>query len=546
MSLNLMKVAVLTAALQQIVTREEQTKNPLLPVLKWLDLAKKLGCDGIQLAAALHPDDSYVPPEAMLDPVADHLPLRQELSDADAAIIIAKSKETGVKIFDLGVFEDLLHQDPAIRAKIHAHVLRAARAAVKLREAGCEGVAGFIGRNTPKDMDQQLPLFEEQVIPLLLEFKKLGLTYWVEPCPMPGWNTTDAYINNIGYCAGLWIALYKICKKYGVEDVLRVTYDESHDILMGNSHHGSFSAMKAAGLPFMVNRFHGKDQVANPAKLAVWGYRGQTVLRGDRKDGKPDPDPRKQCNAWGVMTCGHGLPGLVHYNPENMAARRQVDWLDHQLAARRILGLDAENTVFIIEHEWFAARKQDPALVEGILSASVRFIKGVDQAAAATFQAETEICPAFALTMPSTPNPMYDIPGLEGTTAIDPLPALAAEPTEADAAKVIGLPAQSGDHAKATVIAEITELKQGQPTPGPLPGPETRVRHEETAQPAPAPATPKKKETRRINLPPRPAGTKSFIATMAARELQHTPATTPTEPPAAEMPTEIPKVGEDC
>lgn len=88
------------------------------------------------------------------------------------------------------------------------------------------------------------------------------------------------------------------------------------------------------------------------------------------------------------------------------------------------------------------------------------------------------------------------------------------EPTEADIAKVINLPAQSGDHAKAAVIAEIAEMK-GQPAPGPLSGPETRVRHEETAQPTPTP-----KETRRINLPQRPAGTKSFIATMAARELQ--------------------------
>lgn len=422
-----MKVAVLTAALQEIVTRKRQTECPLLPVLEWLDLAKEIGCDGIQLAAALHPDDSYVPPEAMLDPVADHLPLRQDLSDADADIIIAKAKKNEVKIFDLGVFENLLHHDPAIRAKIHAHVLKAARAAAKLRPAGCGGVAGFIGRDITKDMDQQLALFEKRVIPLLKEFKSLGLTYWVEPCPMPGWNTTDTYINNIAYCPGMWITLYRLCQRHDVENVFRITYDESHDVLMGTSHHNSFSAMKAGGYPFIVNRFHGKDQVADAAKLAVWGYRGQTVLRGDRHNGMPDPDPKKQCNAWAVMTANHGLPGLVHYNPANMAARRQVDWLDHQLAARRILGLNPEDTVFIIEHEWFAARKQDLQLVQAILSASVQFVKGIDRAAAAMFQAETEVCPEFKkykLSMPSQPNPMYDIPGLADATDLNPVPAL--------------------------------------------------------------------------------------------------------------------------
>ncbi len=477
-----MKVAVLTAALQQIVSREKQDKYPLLPVLQWLELAKKIGCDGIELAAALHPLDSYVPAEAMLDPVADHLPLRQELSDRDAGFIIDWSRVTGVKIYDLGVFENLLHHDPAIRAKIHAHVLKAARAADKLRSAGCRGVAGFIGRDITEDMDQQLALFEERVIPLFREFKKLGLTYWVEPCPMPGWNTTDTYINNVAYCPGMWIALYKICEKHNVEDVFRITYDESHDILMGTSHHGSFSAMTAAGLPFVVSRFHGKDQVADQAKLAVWGYRGQTVLRGDRHDGKPDPDPRKQCNAWGVMTASHGLPGLVFYNPANMAARRQVDWLDHQLAARRVLGLDPEETVFIIEHEWGSARKQNLEMVTAILSASVEFIKGIDRAAAAMYQAETEICPQFSLDLPSDlDNTMYDILGLAEATALDPSSALqTAEQPEAvepavplppfaavPPAEVPGLKSEPPEIVETPLAPPRDQLDKGIAPPGP-------------------------------------------------------------------------------
>ena len=367
----------------------------------------------MELAAALARPDSYIPPEAMLDPVASHLAVRtfkdgtgQDLADEDANALIEACGEQ-VKICDLGFFENLLHPDDTIRKQIHEHFLRCARAAVKLQSVGCTGIAGFIGRNINLDMDQNLTMFEEEVIPLLKKLKAMGLKFYLEQCPMPGWNTTDTFINNIGYCAGMWIKLHYIAKKHGVDDVLCITYDESHDILMGNTHHGSFAAMRAAALGHMVSRFHGKSQYLNLAKVATWTRRGQMIDLGCRIDGQPHPNPAEQGKAWGVMPCGHGMIGISNYNPLAMYRGEEPDWLDHQIAARKVLMLDPEQTFFILEHEWGPARVQNMDLVLGMIEISVNYIRGIDAAADALVQAE-KWCQSNSLPLPGTPSPLYD------------------------------------------------------------------------------------------------------------------------------------------
>src|SRR4028118_1809751 len=72
-----MPVGVLTAALQELTPREERDADPDLAVEQWLAFAKDLGADCIELSAALHPSLADVPPEAMLDPVANTLDLRE-------------------------------------------------------------------------------------------------------------------------------------------------------------------------------------------------------------------------------------------------------------------------------------------------------------------------------------------------------------------------------------------------------------------------------------------------------------------------------------
>jgi sugar phosphate isomerase/epimerase len=426
---QLMRIAVLTAACQDIASRDEQQSNPKKAAMKgaltWIDVAKKLGID-LQLSSAFPVVDGIVPPESMLDPVANHLPIRtmtatqgEDLSDADAETIITACGTT-VRICDLGFFENLLHHDDAARAKIHAQLLRCGRGAKKLAPVGCEGVTTFIGRDILLDMDQNVAKFEREVIPILKEFKAMGLKLWIEQCPMPGWNTTDHFVNNIAHCAGMWITLIRIAEKHGVADVLYITYDESHDILMGNTHHGSFAAMRAANLAHHVNRFHGKQQYRNVAKTAVWTNLGRMVGLGCRINGQPHPDASKQGRAWGVMTCAHGMIGLGHHNPLSVVLGNEADWLDHQLAARSVLGLNPAETVFILEHEWNDNRVQDLQRVVDMLTISVNYIRGIDLAADSIYRAG-EWTKSVGLQLPGWPNPVYDLPGLEEEVAsIDP------------------------------------------------------------------------------------------------------------------------------
>ena len=78
-----MKVGVLTAALQELTPREVRDPDPDRAIEEWVEFARELGADYIQLSAALHPTETDVPPEAMLDPVANTLDLRKPF-DKDA------------------------------------------------------------------------------------------------------------------------------------------------------------------------------------------------------------------------------------------------------------------------------------------------------------------------------------------------------------------------------------------------------------------------------------------------------------------------------
>jgi hypothetical protein len=71
-----MKVGVLTAALQELTPRKFQDADPDRAVEEWLAFWREIGATSIQLSAALHPTKTDVPPEAMLDPLANTLDLQ--------------------------------------------------------------------------------------------------------------------------------------------------------------------------------------------------------------------------------------------------------------------------------------------------------------------------------------------------------------------------------------------------------------------------------------------------------------------------------------
>src|SRR5690606_26277630 len=119
-----MKMSVLTAALQELTPRRVRDEDPDRAIEDWLEFARELGADAIQLSAALHPSEADVPPEAMLDPVANTLDLRQPFDTARARRVEAAVEATGVRLSDLAYFDNLLHHDPAVRRKKHEFLLR--------------------------------------------------------------------------------------------------------------------------------------------------------------------------------------------------------------------------------------------------------------------------------------------------------------------------------------------------------------------------------------------------------------------------------------
>src|SRR5215213_9618966 len=107
-----MKIGVLTAALQELTPREVRDPDPDRSIEEWLAFAKELRASYIQLSAALHPTETDVPPEAMLDPVANTLDLRAPFDEKRAKRVSAAVERAGVGISDLAYFDNLLHHDP--------------------------------------------------------------------------------------------------------------------------------------------------------------------------------------------------------------------------------------------------------------------------------------------------------------------------------------------------------------------------------------------------------------------------------------------------
>jgi sugar phosphate isomerase/epimerase len=388
-----MKVGVLTAALQELTPRHVRDDDPDRAIEDWLAFARELRADYIQLSAALHPSQADVPPEAMLDPVANTLDLRQPFDRARARRVEAAIAINGVRISDLAYFDNLLHEDPAIRRRKHEFLLRVFDAAALL---GVDGVCGFVGRNQQHGMDENLADFEEQFVPLLKEAKARGLTYRVEQCPMPGWTIRDNWHNNIAYAPGPWIALHRICERHGVGDQFRIHYDPSHAILMGQDTRSIFQYLKDEGYGFLIGGFHVKGQVADAKGVAAWGYGGQTLERGDWVGGKASTNPADHVNAWKkqVVLAEHELPGTARHDPLAYLQNRTVDWLDHQLAARELLPLDVANTHLIVEHEYPPARVQDRERLKPILQGSIAFVRHIDEAAACMYALQHEVLPA--------------------------------------------------------------------------------------------------------------------------------------------------------
>jgi sugar phosphate isomerase/epimerase len=385
-----MKLGILTAALQELTPRDVRDLDPDRAIEDWLAFAKDVGADYIQLSAALHPSEADVPPEAMLDPVANTLDLRRPFNKERARRVESAIRMSGTGLSDLAYFDNLLHHDRVTRTKKHAFLLKVFDAAAAL---GVNAVCGFVGRNQQRSMDENLIDFEDHFIPLLKAARDRGLTYRVEQCPMPGWTTGDNWHNNIAYTPGAWIALHRICEKHGVGDQFRIHYDPSHAILMGQDTRSIFQYLRDQGYAFLIGGFHVKGQVIDSRGVSAWGYGGQTMERGDWIGGRPSPYEPDHVNAWKkqVVLCEHELPGTARHDPLAYLQNRTVDWLDHQLAARELLPLDVAHTHLVVEHEYPKARIQDRERLKPILQGSLAFVRHIDEAAACMYALQHEV-----------------------------------------------------------------------------------------------------------------------------------------------------------
>ena len=393
-----MRLSILTAALQELTPRARRDADPDLAIEEWLAFAAEIGAPNIELSAALHPSESDVPAAAMLDPVANTLDLRAPFDARRAARVRRAMEATKVGLSDLGYFDNMLAADEAVRAKKHQMMLKVFDAAVLL---GTDAVTGFVGRNPQLSMDGNLVMFEAVFVPLLKEAKARGLTYRVEQCPMPGWNVSDHWHNNIAYAPGPWIALHRICERHGVGDQFRIHYDPSHAILMGQDSRSLFQYLKDRGYNFLIGGFHVKGQVIESRGIAAWGYGGQTLQRGDWHGAEPSRDPAEQLNAWKKQTvfAEHELPGTARHDPLAYLQNRSVDWLDHQLAARELLAIDPERTYLVVEHEYPRARIQDKERLKPILAGSLAFTRAIDEAAAAMYALQHEVLAAQGIAV---------------------------------------------------------------------------------------------------------------------------------------------------
>jgi sugar phosphate isomerase/epimerase len=401
-----MPVGVLTSALQELTPRERRDPDPDLAIEEWLDFAADLGADNIELSAALHPTLADVPAEAMLDPVANTLDLREPFTPERAKRVLAAVASSGVEIADIAYFDDLLHEDPVIRRKKHDFMLSTMDAAVLV---GAPAVCGFVGRDQSKSMAENMVEFEESFIPLLQAAKERGLQYRVEQCPMPGWTPNDNFHNNIAYTPGTWIALHQICERHGVEDQFRIHYDPSHAILMGQDTRSIFQYLKDEGYAFLIGGMHVKGQVIDSKGVAGWGYGGQTVNRGDWVGREVSGNPADLGNAWKKQTvlCEHELPGTARHDPLAYLQNRSVDWLDHQLAARELLDMDFATTPLIVEHEYTPARVQEKDLLQPILAGSISFTRNIDKAAADMFALQNEVLAAQGIPVQGVGRQAY-------------------------------------------------------------------------------------------------------------------------------------------
>ena len=348
-----MKVGVLTAALQELTPREVRDPDPDRAIEEWVAFAKELGAELHPAVGGAAPDRDRRAARGDARSGREHArPAQAVRQGPRQARPARRSTARKVGISEVGYFDNMLHDDPAIRKKKHDFMLRAFDAAALL---GVDAVCGFVGRNQKHSMDQNLIDFEEQFVPLLKEAKSRGLTYRVEQCPMPGWTTRRQLAQQHRlHARGVDCAapdLREARRRRSVPDSLRpVTRDPD-----GPGHAVDLSVSERHRLQLPHRRVSRQRSGRRcQGRVGVGIRRPDARARRLEEREAVAENPADQLNAWKkqVVLAEHELPGTARHDPLAYLQNRTVDWFDHQLAARELLKLDVANTHLVVEHEY--------------------------------------------------------------------------------------------------------------------------------------------------------------------------------------------------
>ena len=337
-----MPVGVLTAALQELTPRGRSEIR--IPTWRsrngWI-----LRLSSVSIASSCRlpciPTWPISRPEAMLDPVANTLDLRQPFDESRARRVQAAIDSYRCVAGRYCLFRQPAPRrpgDPTGQARVHAQSDGCRRAARRARRWPAS-----LGGIRRRSMDQNFDRIRGELRPTVesRQGSRPDLSGRAVPDARLDAQRQLPQQHRI-YARRMWIALHRIAEKHGVGDQFRIHYDPSHSILMGQDTRSMFQYLADEGYGFLIGGLHVKGQVINSRGVSAWGYGGQTVQSGDWIDGEISPNPADHSKAWLIQTvlAEHELPGTTKHDPLAYLQNRSVDWLDHQLALRELLDID--------------------------------------------------------------------------------------------------------------------------------------------------------------------------------------------------------------
>jgi sugar phosphate isomerase/epimerase len=191
---------------------------------------------------------------AHIDAVALDEPAAHELGARFAGL--------GLSISSLAYYENNLHADPRVRARVNDHVRACVDAAALL---GVPTVGTFVGRDITRSVRDNLGE-AERVLPPLVEYATArGVRLIVENCPMAGWHP-DGYPANLAYSPELWEWLFGMG--------FWLNFDPSH--LVGLGIDPVTALREYVG---HVAHVQAKDVEVLPGVIDRYGFFGKTLER---------------------------------------------------------------------------------------------------------------------------------------------------------------------------------------------------------------------------------------------------------------------------